>query len=161
MHVLIQLLEIKSSKHIEGALQRRAPTIQGIAKKYNNLCIQITNMVKNNLAPAGAIIPEPIPSGGLWTLDVDDSIWQDIGLEDEDGDSAPPLWLRDENVRAGIHHLQDYDRCREEEIRVLGERINLQQCARDEWAVMCNAMTAACVFLASLANNVTNHSLSH
>lgn len=159
--MLIELLDIKSSKHIEGALQRRAPTIQGIAKKYNNLCIQIANMVKSNLAPAGAIIPEPIPSGGLWALDVDDSIWQDIGLEDEDGDSAPPLWLRDENVRAGIRHLQDYDRCREEEIRVHHERINLQQWARDEWAVVCDAMSAACVFLASPADDVTNHPLSH
>ncbi|KZP30234.1 hypothetical protein FIBSPDRAFT_726398 [Athelia psychrophila] len=55
-------------------------------------------MVKNNLAPASAIIPEPIPPGGLWALDVDDNIWQDIGLEDDNVDSAPPLWLRDENV---------------------------------------------------------------
>ncbi|KZP06311.1 hypothetical protein FIBSPDRAFT_914718 [Athelia psychrophila] len=135
--------DIKSSKHIEGALQRRAPTIQGVAKKYNHLCTEIANMVKNNLAPAGAIIPEPIPSGGLWALDVDDSIWQDIGLEDDDVDSAPPLWLRDENVRAGIRHLHDYDRCVEEQARLRRERNGLQQWAREEWAVMCGAMAAA------------------
>ncbi|KZP21347.1 hypothetical protein FIBSPDRAFT_718402, partial [Athelia psychrophila] len=131
--------EIKSTKHIEGALQRRAPTIQGVAKKYNTLCIQIANMVKNNLAPAGAIIPEPIPQGGLWALDVDDSIWQDIGLEDDDVDSAPPLWLRDETVRAGIRHLHDYDRCQEEEARLCRERNGLQQWAQEEWVVMSGA----------------------
>ncbi|KZP21982.1 hypothetical protein FIBSPDRAFT_664022, partial [Athelia psychrophila] len=96
--------------HIEGAVKRRAPTIQGIAKKYNALCIQIENMVKNKLAPAGAVVPDQIPPGGLWALEVDDTIWQDIGLE-EDADSSPPLWLKDEKVRAGIRHLLDYDHC--------------------------------------------------
>ncbi|KAF7966738.1 hypothetical protein HWV62_37237 [Athelia sp. TMB] len=47
--------EIKSTKHIEGAVKRRAPTIQHIAKKYNDLCTQIAKMVQQKTAPAGVI----------------------------------------------------------------------------------------------------------
>lgn len=134
--------EIKSVKHIQGAVARRAPTIQNIAKKYNVLCNQIEQMVKHGTAPLGAIVPEQIPPGGLWTLDVDDRIWQDIGLSEEP-DSCPPLWLRDENVRDGIRNLLDHDRCLEEEARVLKERQSLQESARNQWAILSLALVSA------------------
>lgn len=134
--------EIKSVKHIQGAVARRAPTIQKIAKKYNVLCTQIEQMVKHGTAPLGAVVPEQIPPGGLWALDVDDRIWQDIGLSEEP-DSDPPLWLRDENVRNGIRNLLDYDRCVEEEARVLKEHRSLQESARNQWAILSVALASA------------------
>lgn len=107
------------------------------------------NMVKNNVAPIGAVIPEQIPQAGLWKLDVDDSIWQDIGLDedadiglDKDADYRPPLWLKDDKVRAGIRHLLDYDHCLEEEVRLTRERLALQEGARDEWNVLCTAIAS-------------------
>lgn len=99
-------------------------------------------MVEHHTAPLGAVIPEQIPPGGLWALDVDDSIWQDIGLQ-EDADTAPPLWLKDEKVRAGIRNLLDFDRCVEEERRLKQERCSLQQGARRHWGVLTTAMTLA------------------
>ena len=45
-------------------------------------------MIWQHHAPSSAIAPEPIKSDGLFKLDVDDSIWQDVGLGDEDGDHA-------------------------------------------------------------------------
>ncbi|KAF7965549.1 hypothetical protein HWV62_42898 [Athelia sp. TMB] len=134
--------EIKNTKHIEGAVKRRAPTIQNIARKYNDLCGQIAKMVQQNTAPAGAVIPEPIPQGGLWTLDVDDAIWQDIGLS-EDPESVPPLWLRDEKVRSGIRSLLDVDRCLEEENRLKSERRALQESAREQWKVLSTAISSS------------------
>lgn len=139
-------VEIKSVKHIQGAVQRRAPTIQNIAKKYNTLCTQMADMVKHKTAPAGAVVPEQIPQGGLWTLDVDDAIWQDIGLSEE-LDTCPPLWLRDEKIRTGIRNLLDYDRCLEEEARLLKERKSLQESSREQWAVISVALTSAGVSL--------------
>ncbi|KZP21986.1 hypothetical protein FIBSPDRAFT_739725, partial [Athelia psychrophila] len=62
----------------------------------------------------------------------------------------PPLWLRDEKVRAGIRHLHEYDRAVEEEARVKKERISLQQSARREWA------TLTCV-LASNSKSLPHH----
>lgn len=96
-------------------------------------------MVKRKTAPAGAVVPDQIPQGGLWTLDVDDAIWQDIGLSEE-LDDCPPLWLRDEKVRTGIRHLLDYDRCLEEEARLLTERRVLQESSREQWAVISAAL---------------------
>ncbi|KAG6905812.1 hypothetical protein DXG01_000595 [Tephrocybe rancida] len=37
-------------------------------------------------------------ANGLWALDVDDEIWQDIGLDEDVSDSQPPAWLCDERV---------------------------------------------------------------
>lgn len=138
-------IDIKSSKHIEGSVQRRAPTIQGIAKKYNSLCAQIEQMVEHKVAPLGAVVPEQIPPGGLWTLDVDDTIWQDIGLQ-EDSDVAPPLWLKDEKVRTGIRNLLNLDRCIEEEDRLKKERCSLQEYAIRHWAVLQMALTLTGAF---------------
>lgn len=138
-------LDIKSSKHIEGSGQRRAPTIQGITKRYNNLCGEIEQMVKHNIAPLGAVVPEQIPAGGLWALDVDDSIWQDIGLQD-DSNPTPPLWLKDEKVCTGIQNIPDLDRCLEEESRLQKERCSLQELVRRQWAVLCKVLVLTGVF---------------
>lgn len=132
------ITDIKSAKHIEGSVKRRSPTIQGIARKYNVLCGEIQQMVNRKVAPTGAVVPELIPPGALWTLDVDDAIWQDIGLEDV-STTTPPLWLKDEKVRAGIRHLLNYDRALEEEERLLLERKSIQECAVAEWATLCTA----------------------
>ena len=49
------------------------------------------------------------------TLDVDDSIWQDIGLTEDDGSTEPPPWLGDEDVHDGIKFMLEEDRCEEEQ----------------------------------------------
>ncbi len=75
----------------------------------------------------GAIAPLPIESEGLFKLDVDDDIWQDIGLTDEtDNLNSVPLWLGDENVRRGIKALLELDRCHEEESRLIAECLSMQ-----------------------------------
>ncbi|KAG1808784.1 hypothetical protein EV424DRAFT_1328684, partial [Suillus variegatus] len=51
-------------------------------------------------APPSAIPPHPIAHEGIFLLDVDDEIWQDIGLND-DGMHLP-AWLLDEATRSGI-----------------------------------------------------------
>ncbi len=48
---------------------------------------------------------------------------QDIGLTDENDNSIDiPPWLINDNVRAGIRALLDYNRCEEEEKRLKQER---------------------------------------
>ncbi|KAF7965862.1 hypothetical protein HWV62_41202 [Athelia sp. TMB] len=122
---------------LERALDRRAPTIQKLAKSYNDLCATMRELVRKRQAPRGAICPDPIPDGGLWKLDVDDSIWQDLGLEDDGAsNNAPPPWLKDESTRLGIRHVLDYDRVLEEERRVVYEHLALQQFAKEEWLVI-------------------------
>ncbi|KAG2063600.1 hypothetical protein BDR04DRAFT_1163523 [Suillus decipiens] len=51
-------------------------------------------------APPFAIPPHSIPCDGIFQLNIDDNIWQDIGLDD--ATVNPPAWLSDEAVRNSI-----------------------------------------------------------
>ena len=93
-------------------------------------------------APAGAILPLDIPREGLFKLDVDNDIWQDVGLNDEHNGPAP-LWLRDDAVRQGIKSMLQLDRCKEEEARLLRERKALQEWMQEEWQVVQTAKEIA------------------
>ncbi|KAJ7912862.1 hypothetical protein B0H13DRAFT_1504668, partial [Mycena leptocephala] len=105
----------KLHAHTAAAVKRREPTITKLAGEYNKLCAQIAKLIKDGKAPRGSIPPVPIPAKGLWQLDVDDAIFQDVGLDDNDnGSTEPPLWLCDEQVRAGIKAILQLDRCDEE-----------------------------------------------
>ncbi|KAI6108097.1 hypothetical protein F5141DRAFT_1189102 [Pisolithus sp. B1] len=57
-------------------------------------------MIRLSRAPPGAVPPLPMPSEGLFQLDVDSDIWQDVGLGE--GHPDPPKWLADEDVHKGI-----------------------------------------------------------
>ncbi|KAG1841751.1 hypothetical protein F4604DRAFT_1884868 [Suillus subluteus] len=74
----------------------------------------------NGLAPPFAIPPHSIPCDGIFQLNVDDNIWQDIGLDD--ATLNPPVWLSDEAVRNGIWLQLEVDRCFEEEAQLMRER---------------------------------------
>jgi hypothetical protein len=100
-------------------------------------------------APLGAVKPLEIPREGIFKLDVDDDIWQDVGLN-SDGDGTPPLWLSNEKVRLGITKLLEHDRCDEEEVRLIRERGALQEWMLEEWQVNVEAhhLTGAYLSLA-------------
>ncbi|KAG6904024.1 hypothetical protein DXG01_013127 [Tephrocybe rancida] len=61
--------------------------------------------------------PKKLEIKGIFALDVDDAIWEDLRL-DEGSPAAPPPWLSDEGVRAGIRALLEYDCCIEEKLLV-------------------------------------------
>ncbi|EIN03798.1 hypothetical protein PUNSTDRAFT_35641, partial [Punctularia strigosozonata HHB-11173 SS5] len=73
-------------------------------------------------------------------LDVDDPIWQDAGLlEDE---SASPPWLTNDKVQSGIRAMLESDRCKEELARISRERGIMQNWLREEWAAVDMAQTS-------------------
>ncbi|KAJ3740891.1 hypothetical protein DFH05DRAFT_1462768 [Lentinula detonsa] len=75
---------------------------ESLVKKYNKLCKSMSERVTSGRAPPNAKVPKEIEMKELFTLDVDDSIWDDNGLDDNDDVVNPPLWLADEQVRTGI-----------------------------------------------------------
>ncbi|KAF9231673.1 hypothetical protein BU15DRAFT_90847 [Melanogaster broomeanus] len=123
--------ENKLQDNVQAAIRRREPTILKLVSNYNTLCKQLHTLIDVGTAPPGAIVPPCISREGIFQLDVDDDLWQDIGLDDATTD--PPLWLADECVRMGIRHLLEYDRCVEEEARVCRERCVLQEWMISEW----------------------------
>ena len=63
---------------------------------------------------------------------MDDIIWQDVGLNDDNWED-PPRWLCDAKVRSGILAMLDLDRCEEEESRLRHERRAMQEWFSEEW----------------------------
>ncbi|KAH7903116.1 hypothetical protein BJ138DRAFT_1138790 [Hygrophoropsis aurantiaca] len=123
--------EYKMHGHVQASIKRRKPTILKLVTTYNSLCTQLRSLIRHGKAPRGVVPPAPMSRKGLFLLDVDDEIWQDIGLDDDMVD--PPLWLANEDVRAGIRLLLEVDRCEEEEARLCRERCVLQEWMISEW----------------------------
>jgi hypothetical protein len=46
---------------------------------------------------------------GLFSLDVNDEIWHDIGLEDGEEGSSVPAWLGNDEVHQGINNVLELD----------------------------------------------------
>jgi hypothetical protein len=98
-------------------------------------------MINKKKAPRGAISPLAIEMDSLFKLDVDDDIWQDIGLTDDLDDSSEiPDWLGNDKVREGIKVVLEYDRCLEEMQRIRHERVSMQEWFLEEWVVLQEAL---------------------
>jgi hypothetical protein len=121
----------KLRAHAEGQMKRKEPGIQQLRRTYNELCEDLESMIAHGTAPQGAVAPHTIEKEGLFKLDVDDEIWQDIGLVDFEGQI--PRWLGDDKVRQGIKSSLELDRCEEEERRLCKERQAIQDWMVEEW----------------------------
>ncbi|KAG6912236.1 hypothetical protein DXG01_016071, partial [Tephrocybe rancida] len=86
-------------------------------------------------APPGTICPKQLELKGIFDLNVDDTIWEDIGLEDG-SPAAPPPWLANESVHAGIKALLERDRCIEEEVRLRHECCSMRIWLSEEWRIV-------------------------
>ncbi|KAJ7085326.1 hypothetical protein C8R44DRAFT_543346, partial [Mycena epipterygia] len=136
----------KLYSHTESAVKRREPAIGKLNLQYNKLCADLAQIIKDGQAPPGAQPPLPIAPKQLWQLDVDDGIWQDVGLDEDDAEAAagePPLWLSDEKVRTGIKAMLELDRCDEEDAILKKERCALQVWFAEEWKIVNEAIMRA------------------
>lgn len=133
-------LEQKVNVHVEDSVRRRDPTIQNLARDYNKHCETMATLKRAGKAPAGATLPPTIQKGSLFKLDVDDEIWQDIGLDEETDGGSPPLWLCNDGVREGIKAMLQRDRCLEEEARLQNERLAMQEWFSEEWRTVGDAI---------------------
>jgi hypothetical protein len=118
-------------ENAEAAMRHQEPTLLQLVTNYNALCETMTRLINQQRAVPGAVAPHLIPHQGIFDLNVDDDIWQDVGLMDNEVD--PPSWLADEAVRSGIHHMLERDRCLEEEERLCRERCHIQEYLSLEW----------------------------
>ena len=108
------------------------------------MCTELSKLIDKKQAPDNAVAPHQIDMSSLFDLDVDDDIWQDIGLAEDDlQDVQPPPWMSDQSVRDGIKALLELDRCWEEEARLVHERRALQTWFSEEWGVITRALDAA------------------
>lgn len=134
---LQQSIESKLHEHISSQVKRHEPGIMQLCKKYNDLCADMSQMIEKKQAPINAVAPLPIIREGLFKLDVDDDIWQDIGLDDVENMAFEPIpnWLGDEQTRKGVKAIVELDRCIEEECRLSRERCAMQEWIVEEWKI--------------------------
>lgn len=85
-----------------------------MARDYNKLCEQMRELIHKKSAPCNAVAPKPIPLKGLFDLDVDDTIWEDVGLDESANIESPPPWLCNEKVHSGIRGVLLQDRSEED-----------------------------------------------
>ncbi|KAG6904213.1 hypothetical protein DXG01_011669, partial [Tephrocybe rancida] len=110
-------LHQKVDAHMAASVKSCEPAISKLAHSYNALCNTMQQLFDKGKAPRGAICPKQLELKGIFDLDVDDTIWEDIGLEE--GTPAAPLpWLADEDVHAGIKAMFERDWCLEEEVHL-------------------------------------------
>ncbi|THH29461.1 hypothetical protein EUX98_g4727 [Antrodiella citrinella] len=125
--------------HITQSMKSRQSTISNLVKRYNTLCDKMQDLIGKKKAPKNAVAPRQIKMEGLFKLDVDHDVWQDLGFGTFDDDDIP-LWLSSEKVREGIRHVLELDRCREEVERLGWERCALQEWFMVEWKAIVRAI---------------------
>ncbi|KAJ7472816.1 hypothetical protein FB451DRAFT_1175525 [Mycena latifolia] len=137
-----QVSEHKLLTHTESAVKRREPQISHLKTDYNKLCDAIAVEIRKGRALARAIAPERIETKALCALDVDDAIWQDAGLQ-EDEEVEVPLWLSSDTVHSSIRAMLELDRANEEDKILAKERQALRAWFAEEWTIVNVAMDRA------------------
>ena len=127
-------------------MKRRQSSISRLAARYNKLCEKLRAALDKGDAPTNATAPLPINTKQLFSLDIDDEIWNDAGLSGNDGGEAP-LWMSDIKVRDGIIALLNFRRCCEAFIRLKVELTNLHDWFVCEWNALQTALSTACASL--------------
>ncbi|KAJ3817139.1 hypothetical protein F5880DRAFT_1493393, partial [Lentinula raphanica] len=97
--------ECRLQAHTADAVKRRDRGIESLARTYNKLCMKILNLIQGRNAPRHAVAPWSIPIKELFTLDVDDFIWDDVGLDENTNVFDVPPWLEDNQVCTGIRGI--------------------------------------------------------
>lgn len=134
-------------QHITKKIQQREAAIQKDATLYGRLCHEMEGLLKSGSAPPGVVIPKHLPLGKPYeVLGLDDSIWNDAGLDDADYDDDP-AWLVDDNVQSGIRNMLELERCDEEDFKISHERSSMQEWMREEWRRVQRAKSGASAFM--------------
>ncbi|KAG6904075.1 hypothetical protein DXG01_012803, partial [Tephrocybe rancida] len=82
----------KVDAHTASSIKQREPAITKVARSFNVLCDTMEDLFNKGKAPPGAICPKKLEIKGIFALDVDDAIWEDLGL-DEGSPVATLPWL--------------------------------------------------------------------
>ncbi|KAE9390216.1 hypothetical protein BT96DRAFT_946305 [Gymnopus androsaceus JB14] len=95
-------------------------------------------LIQQRKVPRNSVALLKIEMECLFTLDVDDDIWLDMGIgyEEERDDTVPPFWLCNDKVQAGIRAMNNRDCCIEEQAWLLKERSALQLWFNEEWRIV-------------------------
>ncbi|KAI6023226.1 hypothetical protein BKA83DRAFT_4125863 [Pisolithus microcarpus] len=99
-YLQLQMHALAIKKHIRDCLCQQKFEMERLECSYWHTMV---GLIQKGKAPQGSIAPLLIPRDSLFKLDVDDDIWQDVGLGD-DSDGFLPPWLVDVKERKALIH---------------------------------------------------------
>ncbi|KAJ7054851.1 hypothetical protein C8F01DRAFT_994985 [Mycena amicta] len=126
--------EHKKNEHASAAIKKREPTIKKLVKQYNEEVAKIEKLIQQKKVPANTRAPVRLDVDNIFELDIDDSIWLDVGLTDDDADI--PEALLDPGVRNLIRTLLQKRRAEEELHRLRREHGHLRIHLAAEWEAL-------------------------
>ncbi|KAJ7066078.1 hypothetical protein C8F01DRAFT_980902 [Mycena amicta] len=130
--------DLKKNEHATAAIRKREPTIKKLVKSYNDEQAKIVKLIQKKKVPPNTIAPERLDEARIFKLDIDDAIWLDVGLTDDD--SELPEALLDPEIRRLISYLLQKRRAEEELHRLKQEHGHLRHYLATEWEAMENAI---------------------
>ncbi|KAI6127277.1 hypothetical protein F5141DRAFT_986889, partial [Pisolithus sp. B1] len=71
---IICVVDNHLQSHVQSSIKQREPAISQLITTYNNLCDELLGMIQLQKALPGAVPPLPIPTKGIFQLDVDSDI---------------------------------------------------------------------------------------
>jgi hypothetical protein len=111
-----------------------------LVQRYNTAAAEINDLIDRKLAPPTARKLPLVNRKTIFTLNVDDPIWDDSYFNDSGAEV--PQWMGDDDMRAGIRLQLESARCAEELDRLVVECGNLQHWCRQEWFAVQTALTS-------------------
>ncbi|KIJ39822.1 hypothetical protein M422DRAFT_174765 [Sphaerobolus stellatus SS14] len=87
----------KDHAQMKALLKHSNKTISNLVGKYNRLVDLMRDLKKCNKALLRAQIPPILQTQQLFCLDIYDDIWNEVGLDDNDG-AEPPGWLSNNKI---------------------------------------------------------------
>ncbi|KAJ7053123.1 hypothetical protein C8F01DRAFT_1330923 [Mycena amicta] len=123
--------EQKKNEHASAAIKKREPTIKKLVKSFNEEQAKIVKLIAQKKVPNNTRAPERLREDHIFELDIDDSIWLDIGLAEDEGDI--PEALLDAELRTLIRALLQKQRAEEELHRLRREHGHLRAYLASEW----------------------------
>ncbi|KAF8586494.1 hypothetical protein K439DRAFT_1646179 [Ramaria rubella] len=76
--------ENKLHDHTEEQIKCKEPRIKELVWKDNKLCLSLAQHIESKCAPPNSFAPMQINLHRVFQIDIDDPIWVDVGLEDEE-----------------------------------------------------------------------------
>ncbi|KAG2123852.1 hypothetical protein DEU56DRAFT_917259 [Suillus clintonianus] len=128
-YLTVRLNALAIKTRIHDRLRQRKIELERLERSYRATVNAERKLHRR--APRSAVPPHIIPRNGIFQLDIDDDIWQDVGLDDDT--LNPPAWLSNDMVRNGIRLQLEVDRCNEEEAQLTWERAVIQEWMLAEW----------------------------
>src|SRR5260221_4406836 len=109
---------------IEKVVKKRSTGINSMLQKYNEKLRSLVSLQGKGGIPLDKWLPPELKKDGLYSLDVDQDIWQDYDLSDFE---ELPKWIIDPTVKDGIPLAQSIQSCCSEKKRCIAEQQNLCQ----------------------------------